>query len=221
MPDDAPPLKRQRTEADGAEVIVVGPDSDERRLRAAAIAIEQDLVPVEPYDDLAIAAGQGTVALELLQDAGPIDRLYAPVSGGGLMAGCAVATRALCPSAEIIGVEPATKTALHRSLISGEREAVAPPQTIADGLRVRRVGEKTWPILKSHVDRVVLVDEAALEAAMAWALNELRIVLEPSGAAALAAALSEGRGRAGVVCTGGNVDPALLARIAARVASGS
>jgi len=219
MPNNAPPLKRQRTEADGAEVIIVGPDSDERKNRARAIAAERGLVPVEPYDDTEIAAGQGTLALELLDDAGPIDQLYAPVSGGGVMAGCAVAVRALCPSAEIIAVEPQVKDALHRSLQSGVREAVPTPETIADGLRVRMVGETNWPILQSHVDRVVLVTDDELERAMAWALSELRIVLEPSGAAALAAALKEGRGRVGVVCTGGNVDPELLVRIAARVAS--
>ena len=220
MPDNAPPLKRQRTEADGAEVIVVGPDSDERRDRARAIAAERGFVPVEPYDDLDIAAGQGTLALELLEDAGSIDQLFAPVSGGGVMAGCAVAMRARCPDAEIIAVEPDAKPALHESFVAGERVAVPPPDTIADGLRVRVPGELTWPILRRHVDRVTLVTDAEMEDAMAWALLELRIVLEPSGATALAAAMREGRGRVGVVCTGGNADPALLARIAARVASG-
>ena len=219
MPSDAPPLKRRRTEADGAEVIIVGPDSDERKHRARAIAAERGLVPVEPYDDVHIAAGQGTLAVELLEAVGTMDQFFAPVSGGGVMAGCAVAVRALSPSTEIIAVEPGQKDALHRSLQSGEREAVPPPDTIADGLPVRVVGESNWPILKSHVDRSVLVSDEELEDAMAWALSELRIVLEPSGAAALAAALREGRGRVGVVCTGGNVDPALLVKIATRVAS--
>ena len=220
MPDNAPPLKRMRTEADGAEVIIVGPDSDERRDRARQIAAERGFVAVEPYDDLDIAAGQGTLALELLEDAGPIDQLFAPVSGGGVMAGCAVAIRAACPSAEIIAVEPDAKPAFHRSMAEGERVAVPPPDTIADGLRVRVPGSLTWPIMRSLVDRTTLVSDAEMEDAMAWALSELRVVLEPSGATALAAALRDGRGRVGVVCTGGNADPALLARIAARVASG-
>ena len=219
MPNDAPPLKRQRTEADGAEVIIVGPDSDERKNRARAIAAERGLFAVEPYDDIDIAAGQGTLALEMLEDVGTIDQLFAPVSGGGVMAGCATVVRELCPSAEIIAVEPENKDALYRSLASGHREAVPPPHTIADGLRVRVVGETNWPVLHNLVDRVILVSDDELEDAMAWALSELRVVLEPSGAAALAAALKEGRGRVGVVCTGGNVDPALLAKIAARVAS--
>lgn len=220
MPNNAPPLKRMRTEADGAEVIIVGPDSDERKERARAIAASDGLVAVEPYDDLDIAAGQGTAALELIEDAGgTIDRLYAPVSGGGIMAGCSVVTHALCPDAEIIAVEPAEKDALKRSLEAGQRVSVPPPNTIADGLRVRVPGEKTWPVLQHHVDRVVLVNDAAMRQAMQWALSELRIVLEPSGATALAAALREGRGRCGVICTGGNADPAVLARVAQKVAS--
>lgn len=219
MPDNAPPLKRKRTEDDGANVIVVGPDSDERRDRARAIAAAEGLVAVEPYDDIDIAAGQGTVALELIESEGSIDALYAPVSGGGIMAGCAVVIRALCPDAEIIAVEPAAKDSLYRSMQTGERTPVPPPDTIADGLRVRVPGELTWPVLRDCVDRVVLVTEEEMEDAVAWALSELRIVLEPSGAAPLAAALREGRGRCGVVCTGGNVDPGLLARIAARIAS--
>ena len=220
MPDNAPPLKRQRTEADGAEVIIVGPDSDERRDRARQVAAERGYVAVEPYDDVDIAAGQGTLALELLEDAGRIDQLFAPVSGGGVMAGCAVAIRARCPNAKIIAVEPDAKPAFHQSMAKGERTAVPPPNTIADGLRVRVPGALTWPIMQSLVDQTTLVSDDEMEAAMAWALSELRIVLEPSGATALAAALREGRGRVGVVCTGGNADPNLLAHIAARVASG-
>jgi len=213
MPSNAPPLKRMRTEADGAEVVIVGPDSDERKHRAHEIARERGLVSVEPYDDLDIAAGQGTAALELIEDAGPIDRFYAPVSGGGLMAGCATAVAAMCPDAEIVAVEPETKDALRRSLEAGERVAVDPPPTIADGLRVRIPGAVTWPILRDKVHRVALVRDLELKAAMQWAYQELRIVLEPSGAAALAVAMREGRGRCGAILTGGNVDPALFAAI--------
>jgi threonine dehydratase len=214
MPDNAPPLKRMRTEADGAEVIIVGPDSDERKARAAAIATEQGLVPVDPYDDLNIAAGQGTTALELIEDAGTLDRFYAPVSGGGLMAGCSVVVAALCPDAEIIAVEPENKDALRQSLAAGRRVAVPPPNTIADGLRVRVPGALTWPVLQQRVHRVALVSDLELVNAMRWALTELRLTLEPSGAAALAVALREGQGRCGVILTGGNVDPALFATIA-------
>jgi threonine dehydratase len=219
MPSDAPPLKRMRTEADGAEVIIVGPDSDERKHRADEIARARGLVLVAPYDDLEVAAGQGTAALELIEDSGPLDRFYAPVSGGGLMAGCATVVAALCPDAEIIAVEPETKDALLRSLQAGERVAVPPPPTIADGLRVRIPGELTWPILRDRVHRVALVRDVELKTAMRWAYEQLRIVLEPSGAAALAIALREGEGRCGVILTGGNVDPALFASIAQQAAA--
>jgi len=212
MPDDAPALKRARAEADGAELRVVGPDSGARARRAAEIARERGLVPVPPFDDLRIAAGQGTAALELIEDGGPFERFYAPVSGGGLMAGCAVAVRALLPDTEIVGVEPEAKPSLQRSLAAGERCTVPAPDTIADGLRVRAPGRQTWPVLQRHVARAASVSDSRLLEAMAWSLRELRLVLEPSGAAALAVALDEGRGRCGVILSGGNVDPALLRR---------
>ena len=176
------------------------------------------MVAVEPYDDVDIAAGQGTCAVELIEDVGPLDRFYAPVSGGGLMAGCATAIAAMCPQTEIVAVEPETKDALTRSMAAGERVAVPPPPTIADGLRVRIPGEVTWPILRDRVHRVALVTDLELKQAMKWAYQELRIVLEPSGAASLAVALREGKGKCGAILTGGNVDPALFAQIAQRAA---
>jgi threonine dehydratase len=218
MPSDAPPLKRGRTEADGAEVVVVGPDSDERARKAEELARERGLVPVPPFDDPLIAAGQGSCALELLEDAGSLHRFYAPVSGGGLMAGCAVVVRALCPEAEIIGVEPEDANDTQLSLLAGERRKVPPPRTIADGLRVRTPGAFTWPVLARHLSRVELVTDEELLEAMAFALRELRLVLEPSGAASLAVALREGRGRCGAILSGGNVDPALLPQVVERLA---
>ncbi len=216
MPRDAPPGKRARALADGAEVIEVGPDSEERAQRARDLARERELVAVPPFDDRLIAEGAGTCALELMEDAGSVDRFYAPVSGGGLMAGCSVAVKALCPDAEIVGVEPEGADATRRSLTAGERVSVPPPATIADGLRVRTPGELTWPVLQQNVSRIGLVGDEEMLQAMAWALTELRLVLEPSGAASLALALREGQGRCGVVLSGGNVDPALLAEVVAR-----
>jgi len=215
MPSDAPPRKRERTEADGAEVIIVGRDSDERAQRAQELADERGLFPVPPFDDPRIAAGQGTAALELLEDAGAIDRFYAPLSGGGLMSGCAVVVSALAPSAEIVGVEPEDAGDTRLSLAAGERRKVPPPRTIADGLRVRTPGAWTWTVLKRLLSRVELVSDAEMLDAMRLALHELRLVLEPSGAASLALALREGRGRCGVLLSGGNVDEALLAQVAA------
>ncbi len=216
MPDDASPRKRERTLADGAEVVSVGPDSQERERVAARLAAERGLVPVPPFDDPRIAAGQGTAALELLEDAGAFDRFYAPIGGGGLMAGCAVALHALAPATELVGVEPEDADDTRRSLAAGERRTVPPPRSLADGLRVRTPGAQTWPVLRAHLSRVELVTDAELLEAMAFALHELRLVLEPSGAAALAVALREGRGRCGVLLSGGNVEPELLARVARR-----
>jgi threonine dehydratase len=216
MPSDAPALKRERTEAQGAEVIVVGPDSAERARRADEIAAERGLILVPPFDDPRIAAGAGTAALELCEDAEPLDRFYAPISGGGLMSGCAVAVHGLRAQTEVVGVEPCDANSVEQGLRSGRRTTVPPPRTIADGLRVRTPGEHTWPVLQKHVARVARVSDDELLDAMAWALRELRLVLEPSGAASLAAVLREGAGRCGVLLSGGNVDPALLARVAAR-----
>jgi len=214
MPSDAPELKRQRTEAWGAEVVVVGPDSDERATRAKELEASEGLIPVPPYDHPLVAAGQGTAALELLEDAGTLDCFYAPVSGGGLMAGCATVLHALQPNIEIVGVEPMDGDDTARSLAAGERIAVPPPRTIADGLRVRRPGEFTFEVIRQHVKRIELVTDEELRTSMRWALDELRLVLEPSGAASLAVALREGRGRCGVLLSGGNVDPGLLAKVA-------
>ncbi|MEQ8274064.1 MAG: threonine/serine dehydratase [Deltaproteobacteria bacterium] len=215
MPSDAPPMKLERTKADGAEVIIVSPDSDEREQRAAAIAEERGYVPVPPFDHPLVAAGQGTAALELLADAPALDRFYAPVSGGGLMAGCATVFAAKSPGCEIVGVEPEDADDTKQSLAAGERKKVAPPQTIADGLRVRTPGRGTFEVIKKHVARVELVTDDELLDSMRFAAVRLRLVLEPSGAASLAVArreLREHGGHAGVLLSGGNADPAVFAR---------
>lgn len=212
MPSDAPRLKRERTAQDGAEIIPVGTDSQERIARAQAVERERGLVPVPPYDHPLIAAGQGTSALELIADAPPLDRFYCPVSGGGLLAGCATAFKALSPRTEVIGVEPADANDTALSFARGERVTIPPPQTMADGLRVRTPGALTWPVVKARVDRIVTVTETQLLQAMAFGLQQLRVVLEPSGAAALAACLNEGQGACGVLLSGGNVDPERLAQ---------
>ena len=201
---------------------------------AEELARTRDLVPVPPYDHLLVAAGQGTAALELVEEAGPLQRFYAPVSGGGLMAGCATAVAALCPDSEIVGVEPDDGDDTRRSLAAGKRLAVPPPRTLADGLRARRPGALTFPILRKHVTRIETVTDEELLAAMGWALARLRLVLEPSGAASLAVALREaetngspspgaesdaGVPRWGVLLSGGNVDGSLLASTAASCSS--
>ena len=216
MPNNAPPLKRARTEQDGARVIEVGPDSAERADRAAELARDENLIPVPPFDHPLIAAGQGTAALELVRQAPQLDRFYAPLSGGGLMAGCATVIAAHWPSCEIVGVEPADADDTRKSLAAGERISVPPPQTVADGLRVRTPGEFTFAINQRLLKRVETVTDDEMLDAVVWALRHLRLVLEPSGAASLALALREGRGRCGVLLSGGNIDPNLLAELTRR-----
>ncbi|MFQ5698234.1 MAG: threonine/serine dehydratase [Myxococcota bacterium] len=219
MPSDAPDHKREAARVEGAQIVTVGRDSEERARRAERLARERGWELIPPFDDPDVVAGQGTAALELCEEvapAGGLAHFYAPIGGGGLMAGCAVAFAALCPGVEIVGVEPEARDSVRRSLAEGRRLPCAqPPDTLADGLRVRAPGVRPWPLLHQHLTRVEAVGDAALLEAMAFALRELRLVLEPSGAAALAVALREDLGASGVLLSGGNVDPELLARVAA------
>jgi len=216
MPDSAPRLKVERTRILGAEVLFVGSDSRERKERAWELAAKPGRLLVPPYDHLLVAAGQGTAGLELVEDAGCFDRYYCPVSGGGLMAGTATAIHALCPDCEIVGVEPESGADTKISLEQGRRLEVPTPRTIADGLCVRKPGRVTFPMLQRLVDRVELVSDGELIDAIAWALSRLRVVLEPSGAAALAVALRESPpGRSAVLLSGGNLDPSLWPQVLA------
>ena len=216
MPNNAPAIKRRKTEAFGATVIEVGPDSAERLAKAQELATQHGYESVEPYNDLTVAAGQGTAALELLEDGGPLDAFYAPISGGGLMAGCATTVSSLSPDTQIIGVEPSTLPRVARSLERGDRVTLPAAETLADGLRVRQLGSLTWPIIQNLVHDVRAVDDEELLGAMAFAATELKLVLEPSGAASLAAALREGRGRCGVLLSGGNVDMKVFKQVVTR-----
>ncbi len=215
MPSNAPELKRQRVEDDGAEIVTVGPDSEERRVRAEELSAQRGWPLVPPYDHPLIAAGQGTAAIELIADAPTLDRFYCPISGGGLMAGCATAFAALSPRTQIIGVEPLAGDDTARSLAAGDRVTVAAPDTIADGLRVRTPGAWTWTVNRELVSRVVLVSDDELRDTICWAAQRLRVILEPSGAAALAAVRREGEGACGALLSGGNIDPAMLSAILA------
>ena len=216
MPHDAPPLKRAATEGYGAEVIGYDRYDEDRDALLRALAAERGLEIVHPYDDPRVMAGQGTVALELLQDAGELDLVVVPIGGGGLVSGCATVVKALHPDAEIVGVEPEASDDVARSLASGTREQVTVSPTIADGQQTTSPGELTWPIIHALVDAVVTIDDDALLRAMRLCFERLKLVVEPSGVSALAAVLEgrlavEGR-RVGVVLSGGNADPGVFAR---------
>jgi threonine dehydratase len=219
MPSDAPAIKRERVAADGAEIVTVGPASDERRERAEAIAADRGLAIVPPFDDDRIIAGQGTIGLEIAEDLPDVAAILVPVGGGGLASGVAVAISALAPRARVIGVEPVLAADAAESLARGEivrwsAEDVA--RTIADGTRTQALGPRTFAHLRAHMDGIVTVSEEEIAAGVRLAAERARLVAEPSGALAIAAIAfhsaelglaDRSRTIVGVV-SGGNVDPA-------------
>ncbi|HET7876666.1 MAG TPA: threonine/serine dehydratase [Methylomirabilota bacterium] len=218
MPTDAPALKLAATRGYGAEVVFYDRQTEDRETRAREVVENTGRVLVPPYDDPAIMAGQGTAALELFEDAPELDALLTPVGGGGLMAGCSTVAKALRPGIKVFGVEADTANDTWLSLRKGERVTIAPPPTIADGIRNLSPGALTFPILKRNLTDVLLVSDAQIAEAVRFLLLRGKILVEPTGAvpvaALLAGKLPMPRGsRVGVVLSGGNVDPALLAEL--------
>ena len=210
MPTDAPTLKRAATEGYGAEVLTFDRYAEDREALVRALAAERGLRLVHPFDDPLVMAGQGTVALELLEQADGLDALVVPVGGGGLISGCATVCAALAPGVRVIGVEPEASDDVARSMASGRRERVTPGRTIADGQQTPTPGELTWPIIHTLVHSVVTVTDADILAAMRFAFERSKLVLEPSGATGLAALLAGTVGdlagqRVGVILSGANV----------------
>jgi threo-3-hydroxy-L-aspartate ammonia-lyase len=209
MPEDAEPAKVAATRSYGADIVTYDRYSEDREDLGIRMAEERGLVLIPPYDDPLIMAGQGTTALELIEEAGPLDVLLCPVSGGGLIAGCAVAATALLPGIRLVGVEPAVGDDTRRSLEAGERVRIEVPRTIADGLQVPIPGALTFEVNRRLVEEIVLVTDEEILGAMAFLFERMKLVTEPSGAAAVAAVLggkvSVSGLRVGVVVSGGNV----------------
>jgi threonine dehydratase len=210
MPDDAPAGKVAGTEGHGAEVIRFDRYGQDREQLLAELVASRGLVPVHPYDDERVMAGQGTVALELIEDAGPVDVLLVCVGGGGLISGCATAAKGLLDDVRVVGVEPEAGDDTRRSLAAGERVRIAVPRTIADGQQLPAPGELTFPVIRERVDAVELASDPEIVDAMRFLFERLKTVAEPSGACALAALLAgrvgDVRGlRVGVTISGGNV----------------
>ena len=215
MPVDAPRSKLEATRAQGAKIVEYDRFRDDRAAIGARIAAETGATLVPPFDHPWIIAGQGTAALELLEEVPDLDSLVAPIGGGGLMSGCSIAAKHLRPGIRVIGVEPEKGNDAFLSLQAGTRIEIPPPDTIADGLRTPVPGVITFPILQKNVERVVLVSDDEIRTAVKFLLTRLKILVEPSGAVGAAAALSgklpAGLGRVGIVLSGGNVDFDLLA----------
>lgn len=209
MPEDAPASKVAATAGYGAEIVSYDRYTGDRNALCRQLAEERGLTLIPPYDHPHVIAGQGTAALELIEETGPLDALLAPVGGGGLMAGSALAATALAPGIRMIGVEPAAGDDTRRSLAAGHPVTIPVPRTIADGQAVESPGELTFAVNRRLLDSVVLVSDDEIRAAMKLAFERLKIVTEPSGASALAALLA-GRidplpPRVGVIISGGNV----------------
>ncbi len=218
MPSFTPNTKVEHTRGHGARVVLHGDTLAEAATEAHRLADAHKLTFVHPYDDPRIIAGQGTIALEMLQDAPEIDTIVAPVGGGGMIAGCAVAACGLKPDIKMIGVETTSFSAMHQ-LLAGE-PVTAGGDTIAEGIAVRDIGKTPLAIAKALLDQVLVVDEVAIERAIALFLEVEKTVAEGAGAACLAALLSHpqqfiGR-KVGLVLSGGNIDTRLLASVLLR-----
>ena len=218
MPTDAPAVKLAATREYGAEIVPYERERSHREEIARAVAAERNATLVPPFDDARIVAGAGTAALELLEDVGPLEAIVVPLGGGGLMGGTAIAAHGLDASIAIYGVEPQEGDDFARSLALGEPVTIAVPKTIADGLQTTAPGELTFAIAREHASAIVTVSDDELRQAMRFAFERLKTVVEPSGAAALAALLQrripavEGK-RVGVVISGGNIDRARYAQL--------
>lgn len=218
MPNDAPAIKLAATRGYGAEVVLYDRVEQKREAIARQLADERGLTLIPPFDHPHIIAGQGTTALELLTDAPDLDGLIVPIGGGGLIAGCCIAAHALKPNLRIFGVEPDTANDSYLSLQKGEIVSTPQSHSIADGLLPTAPGQLTFPIMQQHLEGIVLVTEEELAAATRFMLLRLKLLVEPSGAAPIAALLAgkvshvAGK-KIGVVLSGGNVDPTKLVEL--------
>jgi len=209
MPTDAPPVKLEATRSYGAEIVPYDRLKDDREAIGRRIAQERGATLVPPFDHEWIITGQGTAALELLEEVRDLDALLVPVGGGGLLSGSAIAAKALNPGIRVYGVEPEAANDTYLSLRAGHRVEIPPPETIADGLRPPKPGALTFPIIQKLAEDVLLVTEDEIRAAVAFVQSRMKMVVEPSGAvpaaALLARKLPAGARRVGLIVSGGNV----------------
>ena len=217
MPTDTPGAKLEATRGYGAEVLTYDRFGEDREALGVELAADRGFDLVRPYDDPLVMAGQGTAALELLEEAGRLDVLVTPVGGGGLIAGCATAAKALDPSIRVVGVEPEGGDDTARSLAAGRRINGGVPKTIADGLQAAEPGELTFEVNRRRVDEIVTATDLEILEAMRFLFDRMKLVTEPSGAIGVAA-LVAGRiapagGRVGIVISGGNVGAARFAEL--------
>jgi len=217
LPDDAPKLKVAATRGYGADIRFFNRHKDDRDAFGREIAERENLVMVPAYDDYLIMAGQGTCGLELLDEVPDLEAIMTPCSGGGLFAGVSTAAKSIKPSIKCFAIEPETANDTQQSIQTGERVKISPPPTIADGLRVQIPGALTFPITQKNADAILTVSDDEIIDAIRFMLFRMKILVEPSGAAAAAAALAKNIPgsvkRVGIVLSGGNIDPEMLVRV--------
>lgn len=215
MPKDSPAVKMAATRGYGAEVIVYDRYTEDREAIGRKLALERGMTLIPPYDHAHVMAGQGTAAQELFEEVGSLDLLLVCLGGGGLISGCAVVAHELSPSCRVVGVEPEAGNDAQQSKRTGHIVRIETPRTIADGAQTQFLGQLTFPVIQALVDDIVTVSDAQLIEAMRFAAARMKMVVEPTGALAMAAAMQgavEVRGkRVGVIISGGNVDIAQLA----------
>lgn len=209
MPTDAPALKVAATRGYGAEVVLYDRYTEDRAAIARRIVAEHDANLIPPFDHLPVMAGQGTAALELIEDVGALDALIVCAGGGGFLSGCTIAARHLLPQIEVYGAEPERGDDMRQSLRAGRIVSIDVPRTICDGQQTQAVGEHPFEVIKAHVSDVLTASDPAVVEAMRFAFERMKVVLEPSGACALAALMTNAerfRGRrVGVTLSGGNI----------------
>lgn len=216
MPVSTAIVKVQRTESYGAEVVLHGENYDAAQRRARELAEERGLTLIHPFDDALIAYGQGTVGLEIVEDVPDLDAVVVPIGGGGLVAGVALAIKALSPRTRVIGVQARGASPMVQSFLRGEKVRVEHPTTIAEGIRVGMVGDLTYDVVRRCVDECVTVEESEIVDAVVQAMEKSKIVAETAGVAGLAALMAGKVTNAKRVCaivSGGNIDLNLVARI--------
>jgi threonine dehydratase len=218
MPSDAPAIKIAATRGYDAEVVLYDRYTEDRDAIGRRLAEEQGLTLIPPYDHPHIMAGQGTAAKELIEEVGPLDVLIVPLGGGGLLSGSATAAKAMSPGCTVVGVEPEAGNDGQQSFRSGQIVRIETPKTIADGAQTQFLGRHTFPVIQQRVDDILTVSDAELVEAMKFFASRMKMIVEPTGCLAAAAAfgrkLDLAGKRVGVILTGGNID---LARFAALI----
>ena len=209
MPHDAPALKLAATRGYGAEVVIYDRYKEDRAAIATALVNERGAALIPPFDHLPVMAGQGTAALELIADAGPLDALIVCAGGGGLLSGCAVAAKHLLPDIRVLGAEPERGNDMQQSLRAGRIVSIAVPRTICDGQQTQSIGEHPWAVIQALVSDVLTATDPGVVEAMRFAFERMKLVLEPSGACALAALMQHREQfagqRVGITLSGGNI----------------